>query len=221
MNKLTVVICLLIIIGCGIPDQKHLPKDKQKSNSSHSIQDTIAAPALRTELLTMYTEDQQIRKALIAKGVNHPDSALIAKMRKLDAAHTTRLKEIIREYGWPGTALVGKDGSNAAFIIIQHSDHETQEAMLPLVEAAYRAGDLEGQDYALLLDRVLVGRGEPQMYGTQILPPEQWQHGQPTPYPIREEHQVDQRRASVGLPPLSEYLALVKRIYFPEDEKDK
>ncbi len=68
MNKLTVVICLLIIIGCGSPDQKHLPKDKQKSNSSHSIKDTIAAPALRTELLTMYAEDQQIRKALIAKG---------------------------------------------------------------------------------------------------------------------------------------------------------
>ena len=169
----------------------------------------------------MAAEDQEIRKKLIASGIKHPDSALVAKMRDLDAAHVARLKELIQEHGWPGRSLVGADGGNAAFLIVQHADHATQEEMLSLVEAAYRAGDLDGQDYALLLDRVLVGRGEPQLYGTQVRPPDQWQQGQPTPYPIRDEERVDERRASMGLPPLAEYLSLVKDLLFPKDADDK
>ncbi len=42
------------------------------------------------------------------------------------------------------------------------------------------------------------------MYGTQVAAMED---GQAVPWPIEEPDRVDERRMSVGLPPLSEYLA--------------
>jgi hypothetical protein len=88
--------------------------------------------------------------------------------------------------------------------------------MLPLVEKAYKSGSLAGQSYALLLDRVLVREGKPQMYGTQAKPFEEWNDGQAAAMPIEDEANVDKRRAVVGLPPLSEYLKMMKQVYFPQ-----
>jgi hypothetical protein len=88
--------------------------------------------------------------------------------------------------------------------------------MLPLVRKAYVAGELQAQNYALLQDRVLVGDGKPQIYGTQfkIIGKEL------VPDPIEDESNVDQRRAEVGLPSLGEYLAMMKRLYFLENRRE-
>ena len=88
--------------------------------------------------------------------------------------------------------------------------------MLPLVEKAYRSGGLSGQSYALLLDRVLVGEGKPQVYGTQAKRFEEWKGREPALEPIEDEANVDRRRAEVGLFPLSEYREMLRRFYFPQ-----
>jgi hypothetical protein len=77
---------------------------------------------------------------------------------------------------------------------------------------------LSGQDYALLLDRVLVGEGKPQVYGTQAKRFEAWKGREPVLEPIEDEGNVDKRRAEVGLPPLSEYREMLKQMYFPQDK---
>jgi hypothetical protein len=97
------------------------------------------------------------------------------------------------------------------------SDPAFQEKVLPLVEAAYRRGDLAGQDYALLLDRVQVDQGKPQVYGTQAKAPSEWTGGEPVLQPIEDEAHVDERRAEVGLPPLAEYLKLLKKMHTPHE----
>ena len=173
----------------------------------------VENPALRSELLSMYEADQAIRMRLIETGIAEPDSSLLAEMVQIDTEHLARVTEIVDAHGWPGAALVGADASQAAFMIIQHGDHDTQERMLPLVEAAYHAGDLEGQSYALLYDRVLVGRGEPQVYGTQT---GFSADGEIVLSPLAEPETVDARRAEIGLPPLEAYLAMLKSFYFPE-----
>ncbi len=175
----------------------------------------VSKPALRQELLERVAKDQAIRHELIAKGAEHPDPAVLERMRAIDASNLARMKEIVREHGWPGPELVGRDGSEAAFLLVQHADLGFQEEMLPLVEAAYKRGELAGQDYALLLDRVRVGQGKPQVYGTQARPPSEWKDGEPALEPIEDEAHVDERRAEVGLPPLAEYLKLLKTTYSP------
>ncbi len=64
---------------------------------------------------------------------------------------------------------VGADGVNAATLLIQHADADPgfQADVLPLFEAAHRAGDVTGQEVALpsladdrqVLESVYVGSG--------------------------------------------------------------
>jgi hypothetical protein len=113
-------------------------------------------------------------------------------------------------------SLVGRDGAEAAFTLVQHADadHAFQLEMLPLVIQAFAAGGLPAQDYALLQDRVLVGEGKPQIFGTQFR-----MVGQDlVPHPIEDEANVDRRRAEVGLPSLAEYLAIAKQAFVSAKE---
>jgi hypothetical protein len=177
-----------------------------------------ANPALRQELLTRVQRDQAIRNELISKGIQHPDKAVLARMQAIDAENIEWMKEIIRQHGWPGPDLVGEDGTEAAFMLIQHADLGFQKQVLPLARKAYQAHKLSGQTYALLLDRVLVGEGKPQVYGTQAKPIDLWKGHEPVLQPIEDERNVDKRRAEVGLAPLADYLKFLKEMYFPKDK---
>lgn len=145
----------------------------------------VSDPALRQELLDRVAKDQAIRHELIEKGAEHPDEAVIERMKAIDTANIARIKEIVQEHGWPGPDLVGRDGSEAAFLLVQHADPAFQEKVLPLVKAAYKRAELTGQDYALLLDRVRVDQGKPQVYGTQAKAPSEWKGGEPVLQPSR------------------------------------
>jgi hypothetical protein len=63
------------------------------------------------------------------------------------------------------------------------------------MEEAMKNNDARTEDLAYLTDRICMGDGVPQIYGTQ------WEH------PIADPEHVDERRAKMGLPPLAEYLA--------------
>jgi hypothetical protein len=185
--------------------------------SQESRQPTVSQPALRKELVERAEQDQAIRNELIAAGVKKPVKEILARMQAIDASNTKRMRTIVGKYGWPSPKLVGHDGVQAAFLLLQHAEHEFQEKMLPLVEKAYKDGVLPGQSYALLLDRVLIRDGKPQVYGTQAKPIEEWNGQEPTLQPIEDEANVDKRRSEIGLPPLSEYRKLLKEVYFPRD----
>jgi hypothetical protein len=76
-----------------------------------------------------------------------------------------------------------------------------------------------GAELCSLADRVLVAEGKPQVYGTQAKAPGRlWKGHEPVPEPIEDERNVDKRRAEVGLPPLADYLKMMKEMYFPNDK---
>jgi hypothetical protein len=180
---------------------------------------SITKPKLGQELLKRVAEDQGIRNELIKSGIDHPDEALLKRMKKIDAVNTSRAKTIIRRYGWPGPELVGQDGTDAFFLLVQHADHAFQKEVLPLVQKAYRTGILTGQSYALFTDRVLIGDGKPQRYGTAAKPFDQWNGTEPVFESMEDEANVDKRRAEVGLMPLSEYREFLKQMYFPQGKR--
>ena len=138
----------------------------------------------------------------------------------MGAQNEARMAAIIKEYGFPSPTLVGIDGVEAAFLLVQHASHAFQKKNHPVILKAYRAGKLSGQNYALFLDRVLVGDGEPQIYGTQAKSFTDWANQEPVLLPIKDEASVDQRRKSIGLPPLSEYLKTLKQMYFPAEKSN-
>ncbi|XZE19386.1 DUF6624 domain-containing protein [Pirellulaceae bacterium SH449] len=197
-----IVLCLLA--ACNVALAQEAPRP------------TITEPELRKELLQRAEQDQAIRQELIKAGMESLDQNILAKMQATDKANTERMKTIIAKHGWPTSGLVGDDGVQAAFLLLQHADHEFQKAVLPKVEIAFKENKIPGQNYALLLDRVRVGDGKPQVYGTQAKDIAEWKGREPVFEPIEDEGNVDKRREQVGLPPLSVYRKLLKDVYFPE-----
>ncbi len=66
-----------------------------------------------------------------------------------------------------------------------------------MMQEAVKNGRAERSHLALLIDRVEMNNGRPQVYGSQI-------NGD-TIYKILDEVNVNKRRAEVGLEPLEEY----------------
>jgi len=67
---------------------------------------------------------------------------------------------------------------------------------------------VDPKDIAYLTDRVLVGEGKEQVYGTQLRTNEK---GELELSPLFEPATVDQRRQRMGLGPLKEYMEMVKK----------
>ena len=166
---------------------------------------------LRKELVAMSKADQDVRNKLIAAGMDRPDKALVARMAEIDSVNTVQIKRIIQEYGWPGKSLVGKEGASAVFLLVQHADRDPifQKQALPLLRAAYEAGEASGQNLALLTDRVLVSEGKKQLYGTQV----GVRNGILTVQPVEDEPNFDKRRKKMGLPSMDKYIKLLKKVY--------
>jgi hypothetical protein len=128
----------------------------------------------------------------------------------LDATHTNKLKEIIDKIGWPTITQVGKNGSEQAWLLAQHADHDPdfQAFCLDLMKEL-PLGEVNPSHIAYLEDRVRVNRGEPQLYGTQF----DQIGGKHVLFPIEDENEVNSRRNEVGLGPLSEQIALMEEQY--------
>lgn len=161
----------------------------------------------------MADEDQRVLRELHESGElgtveYHP------KIKKIHIRNTSKVKEIIKEYGWPGKDLVGNDGADAAWYIVQHSvlDTEFMKSCIPLLQNAVINNQAEGRHLAFLQDRVLSMAGKPQIYGTQFKTKE----GKVVPLPIKDPEIVDDLRADLGLETLEERTSYMQRL---EDER--
>jgi len=74
-------------------------------------------------------------------------------------------------------------------------------------------GEVTPSDIAYLTDRVLIARGQPQVYGTQC----EEVDGRFQPKVCLEPEALDQRRKEVGLQPIKEYLKLMEEVYHGRD----
>ena len=157
---------------------------------------------LSAELLRMADDDRRTREELMLAG-RLPRDGYAPAMREVHARNNGRMREIVAAHGWPGRRLVGDGAGEAAWLVVQHAvlDAEFQGACLPLLEAAVAAGDAPAWQFAYLLDRVRLARGEPQVYGTQYVPGE---GGGSVPWRIEDPAGVDERRRAVGLSTLAE-----------------
>jgi|HubBroStandDraft_6_1064221.scaffolds.fasta_scaffold01844_7 hypothetical protein len=172
--------------------------------------------ALREELLAMQAEDMRVREELLKEGAlgggYHP------RMREVHERNAARLKEIIAASGWPGAALVGGDGSHAAWRIVQHSisDPPFQRLCLQAIRSAIEREEAPLAQFAFLEDRIRFFEGRPQVYGTQF----HWdENGEMNPWPIEDAERVDERRADAGLNSIAERTREIREQSAREAEK--
>ncbi|HUO83883.1 MAG TPA: DUF6624 domain-containing protein [Thermoanaerobaculia bacterium] len=175
-----------------------------------------ADPALRERLLELLMDDQNVRLWVIQQTApGRPEDpvspALIESVERVDRSNAGKLQSIIDQYGWPSAATVGEDGMEAVFVIVQHADHDPafQARCLAAAEQAYRSREMDGETFALLIDRTRVNAGRPQLYGTQVRVID----GHLEALPIEDAGNVDSRREGLGLTPLSKHLDDMRRTY--------
>ena len=152
----------------------------------------------------MRAEDERVREELAQTGGlfdgYHP------MMEAVHLKNAARLEEMLAEYGWLGKSLVGEDGAEAAWLIVQHaiSRPDLQRWFLPLLKAQIGRGENPAWQAAYLEDRILSFEGKPQIYGSQF----DWNERDAlSANEIFEPEKIDERRAAVGLEtPYSEYI---------------
>ena len=127
------------------------------------------------------------------------------KINKTDSSNLVVVKSVINIYGWLGPKDIGQKANLALFLVIQHSNTATQEKYLPIMEKAVKNGKAHSADFALLTDRVKLGKKELQVYGSQIgTHPET---GELYVLPLITPEKVNERRAKVGLKKIEEYIS--------------
>lgn len=157
----------------------------------------------------VYEDDQKYRKKSKKYLDKYGSDSLEVKnaiidMEILDKKNLERVEVILNEYGWLGEDIIGVKENATLFLVIQHADLETQLKYYPIMEEAVELGCARKSDLAMLQDRILVKQGKKQMYGTQLIYDEEL--GSYVVEPLVYPERVDERRAVVGLPPMSEYL---------------
>jgi len=159
---------------------------------------------------TIFQEDQKYR--VLVKGIvdkygweseqmKANDKIIIEK----DSINLIKIKKILDEHGWLGADVIGKQGNMTLFLVIQHSDIETQEKYLPMMREAVKKEKASVGDLAFLEDRVCLRKGEKQIYGSQV--GRDQKTGEYYILPLIDPDNVDKRRAEVGLGPIQGYIS--------------
>ncbi len=179
-------------------------KTHREAAEAHLDRELVAA------LDTILHDDQDGRLQLpeVEQKYGRESEELAAHWRMIeekDSVNLVKVSRILDERGWPGHDVAGPRGSQTIFLVIQHAGLEAQQKYLPLVREAVRKGYVNPSSLAMLEDRVALKESRSQVYGTQI-----GRDGETGVYyilPLDDPDNVDQRRASVGLGPISEYIA--------------
>lgn len=148
--------------------------------------------------------DRAVRARLAASGTLF-SAGYEPRMARVHQRNAQRLRRIIESVGWPGSDLVGADGAEAAWLILQHaiSEPDLLRRTLPLLAAAAREGKADPAHAAMLEDRIRFFEGRPQRYGTQL----DWDtDGRLSPGEVEDPHKLAERREAVGLPPLEKQI---------------
>jgi hypothetical protein len=156
---------------------------------------------LRGKLLAMRAEDVRVREELAATGElfdgYHP------AMERVHLKNAAELERLVDEHGgWLGKSLVGADGADAAWLIVQHtiSLPEFSRRCLKLIEKSAAENEAEPYQAAYLRDRISFFENRPQRYGTQS----DWNaDGVMEVWTLEDRGKVNDYRAAVGLEPLA------------------
>jgi hypothetical protein len=134
---------------------------------------------------------------------------VIMKMKATDSLNLFFLRQIFKQYGFPGYNLIGKESSHNFWLLMQHADNfpSFQDSVLSKMKVELEKANASQSDYAYLVDRVKVNEGQLQIYGTQMM-----LNSDSTsflPKPVLSPEKLNERRAEMGLPSIERYIKIM------------
>ena len=219
--KRTIILLVLAVSGSGAlaDDRPQAPPAKESELRGELLSRTKADQEARfawIKLMNDYGSNGVVTKAKLSKEQQAELDKATTKLKTIDAENTKWLRGIVEKQGWPTITSVGKDGANAAWLLVQHADADPkfQRQCLDLMTKLAKT-EVSQSNLAYLTDRVLLAEGKKQLYGTQFTSVD----GKWKPRPIEDEANVDKRRAEAGLKSLAEYAKLIEQQYSGNSKK--
>lgn len=120
----------------------------------------ISDQELAVELYHIFLRDQHARGLGLKK--------ISPELANIDQENLKRVEQIIAENGWPTYSIVGKTAADGAFMVIQHSDVNTQRKYFKHLLDAAKNDEASKESVALLTDRISVRLKGMQIFGTQV-----------------------------------------------------
>ena len=123
---------------------------------------------------------------------------------KKDSVNLLKVRDILDTHGWPSKNKIGKKGNSTLFLVIQHANFDVQTTYFPMMQKAMHQGSLAKRQYAMFYDRLLLGQGNKQIFGTQLAMDKS--SNKPYVLPLKDPMNVDKRREEMGLNTMQENL---------------
>lgn len=166
-------------------------------------------------IIELKNADLQLRDKLIeskklSEGYNE-------EMEKLHHQNAVILNKIINTIGYPTINKVGKEASEAAWLIIQHSIGlpDFMKKCAEQLQNAVNENQADPVNLAYLTDRIAVFEGNPQLYGTQF----DWdEKGELSPNLFDDLIKVNERRKIIGLNSLEEQTEIIRKRALEENQ---
>lgn len=168
------------------------------------------------QIIGLKNVDLEFRQKLIQNG--RLSAGYNEEMANIHSRNAKILEEIIDTIGYPTVDKVGKEASEAAWLVIQHSIGEPNfmKKSAKLLKVAVNENKADPKGLAYLTDRIAVFEGKPQLYGTQF----DWdENGEMNPNKFDDIVKVNQRRQAIGLNTLEEQTYIMKERVKNENQR--
>jgi hypothetical protein len=209
------------------------------------ISATAVNVGLRAELLDMFVADQAALRAFLSDADSHRERFALTQTVTSDTpwpyvllewdpaddapatarqvlvtvkANTARLQQIAAAHGWPGRSLVGEDGADAAWLVLQHTNSQVTtirsaagdefcRSCAALLREAVARGEAHPRHLAAITDSIRLADDEPPEFASLPAQYSVDDLGRPVFRWDIDPAGIDRRRAAIGLPPLAADIA--------------
>lgn len=165
---------------------------------------------------TLQKTDEVIRKKAAKLEEGAPAAEQQKQAKQLLAQQDLKIAKAVTSFidknGWQSAEIIGEKGASMQLFALQRADVKTLEKYLPQLKTAVSQRKADRKSLAFIEDRISVAKTGEQIYGTQV---KRSDAGIFSPYPIKDEKTVDQRRSLMHLESLADYLKLYGIDYTP------
>ncbi len=172
-------------------------------------------PQIAQQIIALKDADLKLRDELIQR--NELYNGYHPEMEQLHIENAKELQRIIDAIGFPNIPKVGKEASEASWLVTQHSISvpSLMKMYLELLKEAVNDGEASAIHLAYLTDRVLSFQDQPQLYGTAF----DWDNnGIMNPKLYDDLDKVNARRSSLGMNTIEEQTKIIRAQVTKEQE---
>lgn len=199
------VVSLLCLGGCSMapePDRAIAPLVQRIEQEQAKLDSLPPDADLKTRFASVYVLDQYprqfigevLRGELSAEDMAKARGEASAIMAEQDAKNLQIVLEHLPPEGWYLRSRYGVEVATTAFLVVQHSNLETWRRFVPVLEPLVAAGEVDGQSYGLMYDRLALAEKRPQRYGSQLA----CRNGEWVVLNLEAPEAVDDRRREMG-----------------------